>query len=379
MEFKKLQETWNALGEIDPFWAILSRPDKVGNKWDVSEFFSTGETEIGDLLAYITRLGVDVRRRRALDFGCGAGRLSQALCRWFEMCDGVDVAPSMIELARRFNRHGDRCTYHLNQEPTLRLFPDNTFDFVYCNIVLQHMKPEYSMTYVAEFLRVLDSNGLAVFQIPSELVAPLDSTLAAATALPDEAFRAKLRLLDVPARLAAGSRRPVIVRVRNVSEHVWPAPGGGPHQYPIRVGNRWRQESDGVVVADDGRAELPGSLRPGEQADVELTVTAPRLPATYGLEVDLVQELVAWFRDKGSFAAHAVVHVDGTVPAHEPEILVPQIEMYGVPRQAVEEVIVKHGGEVVDVLDDDWAGHGWRSLRYCVRKSASRGTTTVHD
>ena len=77
MDFKELQEHWNALGEIDPFWAILSDPDKVGNKWDVAEFFQHWNegNQRGD--GVLESLGVEVRRRRALDFGCGTGRLSR--------------------------------------------------------------------------------------------------------------------------------------------------------------------------------------------------------------------------------------------------------------------------------------------------------------
>ena len=39
----------------------------------------TGEREVDDVLAWVESLGVTTRRGRALDFGCGAGRISQAL------------------------------------------------------------------------------------------------------------------------------------------------------------------------------------------------------------------------------------------------------------------------------------------------------------
>jgi ubiquinone/menaquinone biosynthesis C-methylase UbiE len=368
MDFKELQDNWHALGEIDPFWAILSDPDKVGNKWDVAEFFSTGREEISEVMASLASLGVEVRRRRALDFGCGAGRLTQALAEYFDTCDGVDVAPSMLDLARKFNRHPERCRYHLNQQPALELFDRNTFDFIYCNIVLQHMKPEYSLAYVREFLRVLDVDGLAMFQIPSQLLTTGDSQQEAQAPLPELAYRAKLRLLNTPARLAAGSRYWLKVRVRNVSEHVWTA-GGSVNDSPVRVGTRWRAETDGAIVAEDGRADLNRPLEPGELADVEIVITAPRMPGSYRLEVDLVQELVAWFRDRGSFAVQSTVEVEGSpTGAGESQVLVPSIQMHCVPREAVENLVRSEGGEMVDVREDDWAGAGWRSLRYCVRK-----------
>jgi SAM-dependent methyltransferase len=369
MELQKLQESWNVLGQIDPFWAILSDPEKAGNRWKVSEFFETGEAEINGVMGYLRSLGLQTGGRRALDFGCGAGRLSQALCSHFLECDGVDIAPSMLELARQFNRFPERCRYHLNSNQDLRLFPDQTFDFIYCNIVLQHMEPKYSTRYIAEFLRVLDRTGLAVFQAPTELSVADGRSAGSNVSLPPSAFRAKLRILQAPVQVAAGSRQLLTVRVRNLSECVWPGVENLDGLHPVRVGVRWHREPDGLVIEDGGRADLPRPLAPGEELDLELAITAPRAPGTFNLEIDLVQELVAWFRDKGSFATRTTVQVDtSAVTAQEQELLVPVIEMHGLPRETVEAVVSANGGELVDVLQDQWAGRGWRSFRYCVRK-----------
>lgn len=128
--------------------------------------------EIKDLMEHIDLLGVYVSRRKALDFGCGVGRLTQALADYFGEVHGVDIAPSMIELANRYNRYGDRCNYHLNNSPSLELFADDTFDLIYSRLTLMHMQPEYSMRYIGEFVRVLAPSGLLIFQIPSRLVNP---------------------------------------------------------------------------------------------------------------------------------------------------------------------------------------------------------------
>ncbi len=60
---------------------------------------------------YLGDRQISFPKRRALDFGCGVGRLTQALARHFNIVDGVDIAPSMIELANQFNRSGGRCRY----------------------------------------------------------------------------------------------------------------------------------------------------------------------------------------------------------------------------------------------------------------------------
>jgi SAM-dependent methyltransferase len=78
----------------------------------------------------------------------------------------------MIERARRYNRAGARCSYHLNERDDIALFRDSTFDLVLSEIVLQHMQPSYALAYVREFVRILKPAGLAVFQVPYESVGP---------------------------------------------------------------------------------------------------------------------------------------------------------------------------------------------------------------
>jgi SAM-dependent methyltransferase len=54
-----------------------------------------------------------------------------------------------------------------NERPDLACFADGTFDFVYSVITLQHVAPEYSRRYIAEFLRVLAPGGVTLFQVPA--------------------------------------------------------------------------------------------------------------------------------------------------------------------------------------------------------------------
>ena len=175
MRLDRLQRHWDEFGRRDPYWAILTDPAKKGNKWDLDEFFRTGEREVDDVLAWVESLGVTTRRGRALDFGCGAGRISQALARHFEHVVGVDIAPSMIALANQHNRHGERCRYVLNEQADLRQFQDASVDFLYSRLVLQHLRPNVIKAYVAEFVRLLDAGGLAVFNVPAS---PLDAHVA---------------------------------------------------------------------------------------------------------------------------------------------------------------------------------------------------------
>jgi SAM-dependent methyltransferase len=167
MQLDQLSRHWDHLAEVDPMWAILKDADKKGRKWSPKEFFESGRREIAAAVERARAVRPALRRRRALDFGCGLGRLTQALGVHFDNTVGVDIAPRMIQGAEEYNAHGERCSYVLNPYPDLRLFETGYFDFIYSSIVLQHIRPKYSRTYISEFVRVLAPGGVAMFQLPS--------------------------------------------------------------------------------------------------------------------------------------------------------------------------------------------------------------------
>ena len=164
---EKLQDNWNHLGEEDPLWAILSSPDKRGNKWDLEEFLATGVTEIDALMQEIASSAPSMPRLKALDFGCGVGRLSRALSSHFDEVVGVDIAPSMVDRAQELNQDNPKCTFVVNDRPDLNFIQDKSIDLVYSNVTLQHIPANIAADYIQEFVRILSPNGLAVFQLPS--------------------------------------------------------------------------------------------------------------------------------------------------------------------------------------------------------------------
>lgn len=167
MNLRALQKHWNSLGRQDPLRAILARSEKKDVPWDVLKFFETGVSEIDQMFRYMESVHATAGKKWALDFGCGVGRLTQALAKHFDRVCGVDISPAMIEHARRYQGDGANCQYVLNETSDLRCFPDGRFDFIYTSITLQHMPARFARRYIVEFLRVLQPAGLLLFQIPS--------------------------------------------------------------------------------------------------------------------------------------------------------------------------------------------------------------------
>lgn len=161
---------WDQFGKDDPLWAILSEQGKSRNNWNQAEFFETGIREIDDAISYtIGRINNPIFGK-AMDFGCGVGRCTQALAKHFSSAVGVDISPSMIDLANKFASGSDRCSYVLNTVDDLSIFADEEFDFVYSSRVLQHMPPSLAELYIGEFFRVTKPGGIVLFQLPSAVI-----------------------------------------------------------------------------------------------------------------------------------------------------------------------------------------------------------------
>src|SRR4051794_36724839 len=94
---------WNELAQLDPHWAILTSPGKRFGGWDSGEFFATGTAEADVLMNRIAPIGLPREHTRALDFGCGLGRMTRALARDFDECVGVDISEDMVNGARTAN------------------------------------------------------------------------------------------------------------------------------------------------------------------------------------------------------------------------------------------------------------------------------------
>jgi SAM-dependent methyltransferase len=377
---------WESHAQYDPLWAILSDPTKQGRRWDLNEFFETGSKEISVLLYRLAELGIPIARGHALDFGCGVGRLTQALASHFEHAVGVDISPTMVRLAAKLNRHGDRVRYVCNSREDLTVFDSDTFDLIYSDIVLQHVDPAATRHYIADFFRVLKKGGLLVFQLPSHPRPPSDA-VRQATAMPADAYRARLIVKNPPTVVVPSSELTVTGTATNISSRPWSRSEYG----QIQLGNHWLDRSgETMFVQDDGRVVLPAVLGPGETFEFALAMHTPAIAGRYHCEIDLVHELVCWFADRGSKTARFEVRVgedDAQSPASAActpsavsrtildfyEELPPQTKepadppMFSIHRDEVTK-LVRAYGQLLQVDEDLKSGMAWVGYRYFVRK-----------
>jgi SAM-dependent methyltransferase len=171
MNLNKLKNDWENLAEHDALGAILTDESRAGGKWDVAEFMATGEAEVETVMNHLNHIAeLPDFEGVALDFGCGVGRLTQALARRFAHCVGVDISWQMIKKAVALNRY-EHCRYQVDSDTWLP-FRDESFSFIYSNIVLQHVPARFSERYLREFVRVLAPDGVLVFGVQDSFAAP---------------------------------------------------------------------------------------------------------------------------------------------------------------------------------------------------------------
>jgi SAM-dependent methyltransferase len=155
----RMRSDWNGRAREDAnYYVAFGRRDQ-----DDEEFFSTAADVVRGLETELKRVE---KPRRALEIGCGPGRLMKPMSRRFEEIHGVDVSDEMIRLARERLKGVPNAFVHHTSGTDLRPFADGSFDFVYSYAVFQHIPSRgVVMRYLGEAVRVLRPGGVLRCQI----------------------------------------------------------------------------------------------------------------------------------------------------------------------------------------------------------------------
>ena len=160
---------WKSFGKTDPYFGVLVeerfRSTQLTDQ-SLSDFFLSGEQYVEAMTERIgRRFNRPTRFRRALDFGCGVGRLLMPLARLSDEAVGVDVSPGMLaEAADNCRRRGlDNVALAASDDRLAAV--QGTFDLVHTYIVLQHIPVRRGMRVIAALLDRLDPGGVGVLHM----------------------------------------------------------------------------------------------------------------------------------------------------------------------------------------------------------------------
>lgn len=161
---------WKNVSASEPYWAVLSvdrfRGRTLSQK-DLDAFFDSGESYLRYVLDCVRSfLAPGFEINRALDFGCGVGRLAIPIARAAHgEVIGVDVAPEMLKLCAEHARERKVTNLKLVEGDDRLSQAPGPFNFINTFIVLQHIPPERGVAIIGELLARLEVGGIGVFQM----------------------------------------------------------------------------------------------------------------------------------------------------------------------------------------------------------------------
>lgn len=157
---------WCRWAETEPYFGVLVDPrfrmtSIAGNR---DAFFELGRLSVEERVAAAERHFGAFGRGRALDFGCGVGRLTLPLAALFEEVVGLDIAPAMLAEARHnAQAHGvTNCRFARSDDGLSEA--GGSFDLVITSMVLQHIPVRRGLQIVQQLLSRVAPGGIAALQ-----------------------------------------------------------------------------------------------------------------------------------------------------------------------------------------------------------------------
>ena len=121
---------WEKWGGIDPLYSVAGwegREKHGENPWTDEDFYSLGQSDWDDFAEKWERYGVD--NNSCLEIGCGAGRITLHLSKYFKSIYAIDVSKEMIDYARK-RINNPRVHFYLTDGVTIPL-SDNQVSAVF--------------------------------------------------------------------------------------------------------------------------------------------------------------------------------------------------------------------------------------------------------
>jgi cyclopropane fatty-acyl-phospholipid synthase-like methyltransferase len=136
-------------------------------------FFETGYKQVATLTARIeAHTGCTLEGRRALEYGCGVGRMTVPLAERCEHVYGLDVSPSMLTAAdRNAKRMGVSNVEWLEADRVAEL--GGRYDLVLSLFVFQHIHPREGERIFAALVRGLRPGGVGAIHFTLRPSRPL--------------------------------------------------------------------------------------------------------------------------------------------------------------------------------------------------------------
>jgi len=229
-------DAWEAWAVQDPYYSVLTDPKFRAAEMTSQareEFFASGHAHVAHVLGVCRqRLDAAFAPQRVLDFGCGVGRLVIPFAGIANEVVGMDIAPSMLEEARRNCEERNVPNVVLMQSGNTLSSAAGLFDLVHTCIVLQHVEIARGRGLLAELVRRIRPGGCGAIHVtfawdhhaatfgqpPVAVVGPPDMSMKAAAKRFVKSALRPLRRLQPPASAPPSADPEMQMNFYNLSE-----------------------------------------------------------------------------------------------------------------------------------------------------------------
>ncbi len=272
------QHRWNDMkDEINDNYKDLTLIKIFGQDYVYKVNFNTSEPDIKNIDLVAVSIPNIVQK--------GKNYRSSAIFFNYGNADYISEPYENIEISIKFS--SNQSTYDLG--PLTSMLPlilaSQSSTYVSFNVEMPKTTGMYDL-----FITISDEsqNITRYFKYAIQVVDYLDDSISS------NSVHAEYLDYDIPSTVSTGSKFRVSVNALNDGHVLWQSkvstsrPNG-----TVYLGSRWLQDDNELWISE--RSSLPSDISPGQNATVEMIISAPPYPGHYVLELDLVNEGITWF------------------------------------------------------------------------------------
>lgn len=165
---EEMRELWEQKAKENVRYYV-NQKTKGGEFVDETEIEQTGKEDFERLVLADQKLQghlpTDRKQTVVLDLGAGIGRLTEPFSRVYGRVHGVDISPTMVEIAEQRLKEQSNVEFQTTDGSNL-LYPDEIFDLVFSYLVFPHIDSVSAIEqYMREIHRTLKKGAVAKIQL----------------------------------------------------------------------------------------------------------------------------------------------------------------------------------------------------------------------
>lgn len=165
----KAKDIWEDYAVNDAYFAVSTfdkfRSSNIDDEAK-AEFFETGRVHVDEIWNELQRaFGAELRPKRAIDYGCGVGRILLPLAKKCDHVTGVDISSAMLDETRRNATSMDVDNVRLQLAEEFFAADSDTYDLIHSYIVLQHIDPSIGYRIIDKMLTRLEPGGFGMLHV----------------------------------------------------------------------------------------------------------------------------------------------------------------------------------------------------------------------